>query len=76
VRELNIYTDYLRWQPEGEIVAKVHISAIQLEEAWALEPVFDPKTPAGTRWPREVLRVDNSAVYVRPEEVTNLRGLL
>ena len=76
VRELNIYTDYLPFQPEGEIVAKVHVPAVQLEEAWALEPVLDRRDASLARWPRITQRLDNAGVYVPPEELVNLRELL
>jgi hypothetical protein len=38
VRELHIYTSFLRYQPEGEIVAKISIPSVRLERVECYEP--------------------------------------
>jgi hypothetical protein len=73
VRELHTYTGFLPFQPEGEIVAKVHIPAVQLEEAWPVEP---RQRPSRTSYASKGEPIANKRCYVDPKELLNLRGLL
>lgn len=76
VRELHVYTDYLRYQPEGELVAKIHIPAVQLEEAWPVTARPDPHRPGEWLWPRRGAVVSNAGTYVDPSDIVNLRDAL
>jgi hypothetical protein len=76
VRELNIYTGYLPFQPEGELVAKFHLPAVQLEEAWPVMAQPDPNRPGAMLWPRKGRVLRNDGVYVPPEDIVNVREVL
>jgi hypothetical protein len=76
VRELNLYTGYLPFQPEGELVAKFHWPAVQLEAAWPVTARPDPKRPGRMLWPNKGAVLDNRGVYVPPEDIVNVREAL
>lgn len=76
VRELNIYTSYLPFQPEGELVAKFHLPAVQLEAAWPVTARPDPSRPGAMLWPRKGVVLENRGVYVPPEDIVNVREVL
>jgi hypothetical protein len=76
VRELNIYTGYLPFQPEGELVAKFHLPAVQLEAAWPVTARVDPARPGAMLWPLKGPVWDNRDVYVPPEDIVNVREVL
>jgi hypothetical protein len=76
VRELNIYTGYLPFQPEGELVAKFHLPAVQLKEAWSVTAHPDPNRPGAMLWPLKGSVLDNRGVYVPPEDIVNVREVL
>jgi len=75
VRELNIYTGYSAFQPEGEITAKIWIPTAQIErvEFWSLADA--KKTGAGQITPSTV-RVFSNSRYVPPEKLNNVREYL
>jgi hypothetical protein len=75
LRELNIYTGYSRYYPEGEITAKLVIPTAQIERAefWSLS---DAQTAfAGGNLPAASL-VKTNPNFVKPDDYNNLRGLL
>jgi hypothetical protein len=74
VRELHLYTGYLPYQPEGELVGKIHIPAVQLEAAWPVTPRFD--NFGNVRWPTRGPVERNTDVYVQPHDIVNVRGVL
>jgi len=76
VRELNLYTSFLPFQPEGELVAKIHIPATQLEKAWPVTARPDPARPGAMRWPKKGGVAYNTDSYVPPEDIVNLRDVL
>lgn len=71
VRELHTYTGFLPYQPEGEIVAKVYIPAVQLEEAWPVKPRHQPSR---TRYASKGEPISNERCYVDPKELLNLQA--
>jgi hypothetical protein len=74
VRELHVYTHFLPYQPEGELVAKIHIPATQLERAVEYLPtVGDDGYPAAPAVGRTLI---NSRCYQRPDAIVNLREAL
>jgi hypothetical protein len=76
LRELNIYTGYSRWQPEGEITAKIIIPPAQIEcaEIWLRDEFRSAiKTKAQLR-PSETM--NNKALYLKPDDYHNIRELL
>jgi hypothetical protein len=75
LRELNIYTGFSPYQPEGEITAKIVIPAAQIERAdlWSLSAV--QKAVSNNILPGPVNSVPNSN-FVRPENYNNLRSFL
>ena len=75
-RELHIYSGFLPYQPQGEIVAKIHIPAVQLEEAWKLEAHHDPARHGPTPYPTRGVTLTNTLNYVDPAELLNLRDVL
>ena len=76
VRELNIYTGYLPFQPEGELVAKFHLPAVQLEEAWPVTAQRHPSRQGAWLWPQKGSVLSNHGVYVPPEDIVNVRDVL
>lgn len=76
LRELNVYTSFSPFQPEGEITAKIIIPTVQIEkyEYYALTDIHaawnsgSPITPTKT--------VYNNKHFVPPTEVTNVRMFL
>lgn len=76
VRELNIYTGYLPYQPEGELVAKFHLPAVQLKMAWPVTARVDPNRPGARLWPDTGPVLHNHGVYVPPEDIVNVREVL
>jgi hypothetical protein len=73
VRELHIYTAHLPYQPEGEIVAKIHIPAVRLEklEKYCAQDVFTQL--AGGLAPTPVWTHRNP-LFRPPERYSNVRG--
>jgi hypothetical protein len=78
VRDVNTYTSYYAWHPEGEIVAKIHIPARRIEKieqyrhtglAEQLDQGIIP-TPA----PGDVFA--DPSVYRDPLQYANVRGYL
>lgn len=75
IRELNIYTAYSAFQPEGEITAKIWIPTAQIErvEFW---PLSDAQTTgSGSIIPASV-RVYSNPRYVPTEDLNNIRQFL
>jgi hypothetical protein len=75
LRELNIYTGFSLFQPEGEITAKIVIPAAQIERAdfWTLSDVRNALKQ--TQLPAPSRSLSNSN-FVRPDNYNNLRTLL
>jgi hypothetical protein len=75
VRELHIFTSFLRYQLEGEIAAKVIIPAVNLEKyekydgAQALAELTLGHDPVP-------IDVQTNADFAAPERFTNIRGVL
>jgi hypothetical protein len=72
VRELNTFTAYSRFQPEGEIVAKIEVPACQIEKFEHYEYSEDAKGRVRIRQ----LGSHSNPNYIAPHEVTNLRERL
>jgi hypothetical protein len=74
VRDVNTYTAYYKWHPEGEIVAKVLIPARRIEkiEKFAVATV-EAELDAG-RIPRPLQVFEDPAVYRDPRRYSNVRG--
>lgn len=75
LRELNVYTGFSPFHPEGEITAKIIIPTAQIERAefYDLQKV-NQDFGNGNR-PQPAKGISNPA-YQPPENYTNLRGLL
>lgn len=76
VRELNVYTGFLPFQPEGELVAKFHWPAVQIECAWPVTARPDPVRPGQWLWPQRGRALTNDVSYVPPEDIINVREVL
>jgi len=72
VRELHTYTNYSRFQPEGEIAAKIGVPARQIEK---FEHYEYSKGRLG-RLQIELLGIYDNPDYVSPHDVTNYRGAI
>ena len=72
VRELHSYTKYSRFQPEGEIAAKVGVPASQIEKLEHYEYRADRSQKLRIRR----LGVYDNPRYVGPHDVTNYRDRL
>ena len=66
VRDLNIYRRWSPYQVEGEVTAKIHIAASQIEcvEWWNMQEESS-----------EAMWCCANRDYVRPEAVSNIREL-
>ncbi|SFW89385.1 hypothetical protein [Chitinophaga sancti] len=75
VRELHIYPRYLPYHHEGELMAKIHIPAVQLEKAEkyngpaALKELRQSKLPSA-------VDIINNPKYVDPLTYTNIKELI
>ncbi len=76
IRELNIYTGYSPFQPEGEITAKIIIPPAQIEKAefWSLESVRDDLQNGMIPQPYEVL--PSNQPFLPPSDYNNVREVL
>lgn len=75
IRELNIYTGYSPFQPEGEIAAKIIIPTTQIQkvEFWPIDKLFDDIFNG--RMPTPARVIDNQH-YLPPDDYSNVRGVL
>jgi len=75
LRELNIYTGFSPFHPEGEITAKLVIPAAQIERAefWSLS---DARQALSNNQLPSPSRTLNNSNFVSPEDLNNLRGFL
>lgn len=76
LRELNVYTGFSPFQPEGEITAKIAIPPAQIEK-FAFYSIADIRTAFSQgRIPTPSSEVLNSQWYRPPEEISNIRDVL
>jgi hypothetical protein len=75
VRELHIYTDYLKYHPEGEVVAKIWIPAVNLQRYEKYDPASALEALRNGQKPDPVDTVWNAA-YAAPEQYANVRGMI
>ena len=75
IRELNIYTGFSPYQPEGEITAKIVIPSPQIERAeyWDLAAIKNARNTQTL--PAATSTIDNPN-FVPPQNYNNLRELL
>lgn len=75
LRELNIYTGFSPFHPEGEITAKLVIPAAQIERAefWSLADARQAWNNNQLPAPAQTL---NNPRYVSPDDFNNFRGFL
>lgn len=76
LRELNVYTSYSPYQPEGEITAKIIIPPTQIEKFsfYAIDTVRNELSAGRIPGPND--EVMNLTMYRPPEELSNIRDLL
>jgi hypothetical protein len=74
-RELNLWTSFQPYHPEGEIVAKIHIPPPHLEraEGYSGQKALDDLRHG--RWPAPSW-TENNPGYVQPESLSNIREVL
>ena len=75
VRDLYVYSQYLPFYREGEIVAKVQIAAVNLQKYEKFDPQACLTDLAAGRKPRPVDVVDNPD-YAPPQRFANIRGMV
>jgi hypothetical protein len=75
LRELNIYTGFSPFHPEGELTAKLVIPTAQIERAdfWSLS---DARAAAAAGRLPAPKQTKSNLHFVKPEDYNNLRGLL
>lgn len=76
LRELNIYTGFSPFQPEGEITAKIQIPPTQIEKFSFYEIDRVRRELSAGRIPRPNYEVTNIGMYRPPEELANIRNVL
>ena len=76
IRDVNTYTSYYAWHPEGEIVAKIQIPARRIEkiERYCLNSVAEQLDHGRVPTPTEVFA--EPSVYRDPLQYANVRGFL
>jgi len=76
IRELNIYTGFSPYQPEGEITAKIIIPPEQIEryEFYSLNSVQNDISSG--RLPRPSKKVPNIEYFLPPENYHNIKEFL
>ena len=76
LRELNVYTGYSPFQPEGEITAKISIPPTQIEkfEFYSQSSIQAAFTSGLMLTPDDYK--SNSGMYRPPEELSNFRDVL
>lgn len=75
IRELNIYTGFSPFQPEGEIAAKIIIPPAQIEKAeyWPIDKLLDDIKRGRVPSPARTI---NNTLFLPPEDYTNVRDVL
>ena len=75
LRELNVYTGFSPYQPEGEIAAKIIIPPSQIEKAelWRMKDIMDAVSQG--RMPQYDSLIPNS-FFVPPQQYNNVRECL
>lgn len=76
VRELNIYTGFSPFQPEGEVTAKINIPPTQIEKYSFYDIASVRNALAAGQLPAPSYEATNSQNYRPPEEISNIRGVL
>lgn len=77
IRELNIYTGYSPYQPEGEITAKIQIPTTQIEkiEVWEKSD-YERAFKNGTFDINQPTSTHINPAYLSPADYTNIREVL
>lgn len=75
IRELNVYTGFSPFQPEGEIAAKIVIPPAQIEKAeyWRIDRLFEDLEDGQVPSPE---RIFENPLFLRPEDYNNVRDVL
>ncbi|MCP5487720.1 MAG: hypothetical protein H7A43_03640 [Verrucomicrobia bacterium] len=76
LRELNVYTGFSAFQPEGEIAAKINIPPTQIEKYAFFTIAGIRRDLAAGRIPTPASEVQNTVTYRPPDEVSNMRDAL
>jgi hypothetical protein len=76
LRELNVYTGYSPYQPEGEITAKIIIPPTQIEKASFYDIASVRNDLAAGRLPAPDDEIINQGMYSSPDELSNMRDVL
>ena len=76
LRELNVYTGYSPYQPEGEITAKISIPPTQIEKFVFYSHASIQACFAASQLPTPDDEVPNQGMYRLPEELSNIRDVL
>jgi hypothetical protein len=76
VRELNVYTNFSPFQPEGEVTAKIIIPPTQIErvEYWSLKSLIQQLMKGNRPQPAKPARIN--PLYLPPEDYSNVRELI
>jgi hypothetical protein len=75
VRELHVYTSFLRYHPEGEIVAKIAIPSVRLERVECYDPIRARRELNGGAQPTPEW-VEMNPNFQPPELFNNVREVL
>jgi hypothetical protein len=76
LRELNVYSGYSPYQPEGEITAKIIIPPTQIEKVSFYDINSVRSELSADRIPRPDDEIMNDNMYRPPEELSNIRDIL
>lgn len=75
VRELHIYTGFLKYHHEGEVVAKIWIPAVNLERYEKYDPLNAFAALKSGRKPTPEA-IEWNAAYTPPDDYANIRGMV
>lgn len=76
LRELNVYTGFSLYLPEGEITAKIVVPPTQIEKFEFYEIAQVKKDIAAGRLPTPTITESNASLYQPPTDISNVRGFL
>ena len=76
IRELNIYTGFSPFQPEGEITAKISIPPAQIEKCECFDAASVKTSLAAGNLPVPSKPAIHNALYQAPEDISNIRDFL
>ena len=74
-RDINVYSQFYRFQWQGEITAKINIPVVQIEK-YEMHEINDVRRAIASGTPIRPSRTNLNPYYIPPEEYSNIRNFL